>query len=174
MLSHAGQKSDCGQTTGGPRRGFRRILRPAGSLLFVLFFVDAAAAQTQKLALPAVIEFDHDGVGVKGFVLYATRREDGAERRIDVGMPVRIRSGRWQLSLPALEKGTWQLDLAAYNSAGESPRTQADPHVVRIDPRKIQPAPPVSSSKQKPPPPPKKKKSAVGKLWGVIVGEDKP
>jgi hypothetical protein len=163
-------------------------------LLLVTASVLAQLVEPQTLQLPAVLEFDHDGQGVKGFVLYAIRGEDGAQRRIDVGMPIKTKSGRWQLNLPALEKGTWQLELAAYNSAGESPRTPADPRVVTIDPRQIKPPPSPTSppaakgasskpppgaqkpppSTQKPPPSPKKKKGAFGKIWGVIVGEDKP
>jgi len=149
--------------------------------------------QAQSLALPAIIEFDHDGRDVKGFVLYATRKEDGVQKRIDVGMPTKAKSGRMQITLPALPKGTWRLELAAYNAAGESPRANADPSEVRLDdaPSKLPPnakaspepkaapksppgAHPPAPQQKKPPPSPKKKAGALGKLWRVIVGDDGP
>jgi hypothetical protein len=138
-------------------------------------------ARAQSPALPAVLEFEHDGRDVKGFVLYATRREDGSTRRIDLGMPAKTKSGRWQLSVPMLEKGMWRLELAAYNGDGESARAKADPPEVRSDP----PAPtssPVAKPASRPsaPPqnapstPPKTKKGPFRKLWRVIVGADGP
>jgi len=160
-------------------------------LTTLLILASAPSQAAQPLASPAVVEFDHDGQAVKGFVLYATRRQDGVQRRLDLGMPSKGKSGRFQAALPALAPGTWQLELAAYNSAGESSRTKAEPSEVRIDPpvRTPPPAatPPTAKaaatgartpSPQKPPPekppPPKKKKGAMGKLWGLIVGEDDP
>jgi hypothetical protein len=191
MLPHAGQGSDPDQTTSRRQWGVLLTGTRAGvALVFALLPLFAGAARAQSLALPAVIEFDHDGVGVTGFVLYATRREDGAQRRIDVRMPAKTKAGRWQVTLPTLEKGTWRLELAAYNGAGESPRAKADPPEVRIDP-KISPKPPAPPAvkaatkpppaaqkptppPQKTPPPPKKKKGAMGKLWSLIVGDDEP
>ena len=145
----------------------------------------AASAQIRSLPLPAVVEFDHDGRGVEGFVLYATRREDGVQRRIDVGMASKAKSGRLQIALPTLEPGTWRLELAAYNGAGESPRAKADPAEIRIDPAAktppsnvrppaaAKPVPKTPPPAQKPAPPPKKK-GAMGKLWSFIVGDDEP
>jgi hypothetical protein len=132
------------------------------------------------------MEFEQVGHDIKGFVLYATRREDGAERRIDVGLPSKSATGRFRVPLPRLEKGTWRIELAAYNDAGESPRAMADPPEVRVDPEapkpqpatKSQPAakgsPERSPAAQKAPPPQKKKKGAMGKLWTFIVGDDEP
>lgn len=153
----------------------------------------AARSGAQGLQSPTTIEFDHDGQGVKGFVLYATRKEDGVEQRIDLGMPTRGKSGRMQIAPPPLPSGIWRLELAAYNSAGESPRAKAEPFEVRLDdssrkpppsakassPAKAEPkspptAQPQSPQQQKPPPPSKKKKGGLGKLWRVIIGEDSP
>jgi hypothetical protein len=162
-------------------------------LLLAASLLMAQHVQAQRLTLPAVIEFDHDGRGVKGFVLYATRTEDGAQKRIDVGMPTKAKSGRMQIGLPPLPKGTWRLELAAYNAAGESPRANADPPEVRLDDAPSKPPPSAKGSpeptptpksppgahapppqQKKPPSPPKKKVSALGKLWKVIVGDDGP
>ena len=164
-------------------------------LLTTLLMIPSAPSHAaQPLASPAVVEFEHDGQAVKGFVLYATRRQDGVQRRFDLGIPSKAKTGRFRAALPALDPGTWQLELAAYNGAGESPRTKAEPSEVRIDPPVRQqppaatpptakapaPAPPGARkpTPQKPPPqkppPPKKKKGAMGKLWGLIVGEDDP
>jgi hypothetical protein len=162
------------------------------ALLLIVLFLGSLPrpASAQTISLPAIVEFDHDGHGVKGFVLYATRREDGAERRFDLGMPSKARSGRFQIAVPTLEEGTWRFELAAYNGDGESPRAKANPGEVRVDRGRKSPAPPPASAKApaprspgagKPtpppsqkPPPPKKKKGAMKKLWGLIVGEDDP
>jgi hypothetical protein len=167
----------------------------------VLSFL-ATSVSAQSLPPSPVLEFDQEGRGVKGYILYATRREDGVERRIDVGLPSKPATGRFRVPLPPLEKGTWRIELAAYNDAGESPRAQADPPEVRIDgaaskpqpATKSQPAtesqpaakgspkpspaaqkaPPPQKKAQKAPPPQKKKKGAMGKLWTFIVGDDEP
>ena len=140
-------------------------------------FPATASAREQVPVLPAMLEFDHDGRGVNGFVLYATRREDGATRRIDLGMPKKTKSGRWQAEIPMLDKGTWRLELAAYNSAGESSRTKADPSEVRSDPPPpaANPAPTRSAPpKSAPAKRPRSRKGVLGKLWSVIVGNDGP
>jgi hypothetical protein len=171
----------------------QRLMPSRAVLLMTLLLLASAPSQAaQPPASPApVVEFDHDGQAVEGFVLYATRRQDGVQRRLDLGMPSKGKSGRFHAALPALAPGTWQLELAAYNSAGESPRTKAEPSEVRIDSPVRQPPPAATPptaktaapgarepSPQKPPPqkpsPQKKKKGAMGKLWGLIVGEDDP
>ena len=194
MLPSAPPSSEPGRTV---RRGHFDCLPLGGwkrtALLLALLMLSAAGLGfAQSLAVPAVVEFEHDGRGVNGFVLYATRREDGAQRRFDLGMASKTKSGRLQLALPLLEPGTWRLELAAYNTAGESPRANADPSEVRIAPTVRKPPPavqPPATAKDpttpgvrkpstppppKPPPPPKKKKGAMGKLWSLIVGEDDP
>jgi hypothetical protein len=160
-------------------------------LLAVSCLLNTQSVGPQRLTTPAVIEFDHDGRDVKGFVLYATRKEDGVQKRIDVGMPAKAKSGRLQITLPALPKGTWRLELAAYNSAGESARAMADPFEVRLEDEAPRPASTVKSPPQpkaapksppgasppppqKPPPPAPKKKGGLGKLWRFIVGDDGP
>jgi len=163
------------------------MLSRAVLLITLLLPASAPSQVAQPPASPAVVEFDHDGQAVKGFVLYATRLPDGFQRRLDLGMPSKGKSGRFQAALPALAPGTWQLELAAYNNAGESSRTKAEPSEFRIDSQVRKPPPAVTPptakapgagepSPQKPPPqkPPKKKKGAMGKLWGLIVGEDDP
>jgi hypothetical protein len=150
-------------------------------------------AQTSPTS--AALEFDQGGHDVKGFVLYATRREDGVERRIDLGLPSRAH-GRFRVPLPPLEAGTWRIELTAYNGAGESPRAKANPPELHIDaatPKtppvaksapvasgsgKSSPgakSPPAAAKPPKPSPPPKNKKAGVmRKLWIVLVGADEP
>jgi hypothetical protein len=187
MVPQVGVLSDDGQTT---RENHRRLLLEPlrGSLGFVLgalLPLLATSVLAQSPPTPPVLEFEHEGTGVKGFVLYATRREDGVERRIDVGLPSKSATGRFRLPLPPLEKGTWRIELAAYNNAGESPRAKADPPEVRIDSAapNVQPvmkSQPAAKGSPKPSPaaqkatPPKKKKGVMGKLWTFIVGDDKP
>jgi hypothetical protein len=152
------------------------------ALTAVLPFL-ATSAPAQSTPPSQALEFDHEGRDVKGYVLYATRREDGVERRIDVGLPSKSDTGRFRVPLPPLEKGTWRIELAAYNDAGESPRAKTDPPEVRIDSTpKAQPAiksQPAAKGSPKPSPAaqkatPPKKKGVMGKLWTFIVGDDGP
>jgi hypothetical protein len=188
MLPAAGFSSARGQTT---RDRCHRLLPEGrhalvGRALVVFLSFLAMSVLAQRSPTTPILEFEHEGTGVKGFVLYVTRREDGVERRIDVGLPSKSATRRFRVPLPPLEKGTWRIELAAYNDAGESPRAKADPPEVRIDPAasKLQPAtksqpaakgsPKPSPAAQKAPPPQKKKKGAMGKLWTFIVGDDEP
>jgi hypothetical protein len=189
MQPHAGILSAGDQPTRDERRRLllrKRLVWSVGFTLAVVLFFLATSALAQSLPPSPVLEFDQEGRGVKGYILYATRREDGVERRIDVGLPSKSATGRFRVPLPPLEKGTWRIELAAYNDAGESPRAKADPPEVRVVPEapKPQPAtksppaakgsPKPSPAAQKAPPPQKKKKGAMGKLWTFIVGDDEP
>ncbi len=142
-----------------------------------------ASAQSPRSTV--TIEFDHDGRDVDGFALYATRLEDGTQRRMDVGKARRTASGRLQVEVPALQKGTWRLELAAYNAAGESQRAPADPLDVRfdsdaagrqpvvsapVDRARVTAAPATNSASTAPKK--GKKKGTVHKLWSLIVGDD--
>ncbi len=202
MLPGTGLSSDHGQTTSGRRRQclfdpclFSLHGRAGAALLAVILLLSAAPIEAQTSPPSRGVEFDQAGPGVKGYVLYVTRREDGRALRIDVGRPSRSPSGRLQLALPPLEKGTWRVELAAYNDSGESPRAKADPPEIRVDP--VSPPKPAAAPQnppaapQKPPavkgaskrapepakkPAPKdpKKTGAMGKLWRFIVGSDEP
>jgi hypothetical protein len=147
-------------------------------------FATSVLAQTSPAA--PVLEFEQEGHDIKGFVLYATRREDGVERRIDLGLPSKSAEGRFRVPLPPLEKGTWRIELATYNDAGEGPRAKAAPPEVRIDSAaptvlstvKSSPhaggSPKPSPGAKAPSPAPKKKAGVIRKLWTVIVGDDEP
>ena len=185
MQPDVGISSDRGQTTRDTRRRLplKRLHVPVALVLTAgLPFLDTSVL-AQSTPPSQALEFDHEGRDVKGYVLYATRREDGVERRIDVGLPSKSDTGRFRVPLPPLEKGTWRIELAAYNDAGESPRAKTDPPEVRIDSTtpKAQPAmksqpaakgSPKPSAAQKATPP--KKKGVMGKLWTFIVGDDGP
>jgi hypothetical protein len=131
----------------------------------------------------AIITFDHDGQSVVGFAVYATRREDGAKRRLDLGHLNTV-NGRYRVTLPPLEDGTWRLEVAAYNDAGESPRIPADPGELRVgDPGKVRvaapnpPKPGGGTTPAKPPPQAApgepQKGGGLKKLWRIIVGDDR-
>jgi hypothetical protein len=187
MLPAAGLSSDSGQTSRDRCHGrlFEGRHRSVGRALVLVLPFLATSVLAQSSPTTPILEFEHEGSGLKGFVLYATRREDGVERRIDVGLPNKSATGHFQLSLPALEKGTWRIELTAYNDAGESPRAKADPPEVRIDgaapnqqpavksPPAVKGSPKAPPATQKPPSPPKKK-GTMRKLWTFIVGDDEP
>ncbi len=157
-----------------------------GIALAGLFLLCAPSGVAQSLPPSPAIEFDDLGRDVVGYVLYATRKEDGVERRIDLGRPRPATGGRVRVQVPQLQSGTWRLELAAYNDAGESPRAPASPSEIRVS----GPARSAAAGAAKQPPagksaaaPPKqnsssgkdrKKGSAIGKLWRVIVGSDNP
>jgi hypothetical protein len=188
MQPHPGISSDRGQTTRDKRRRplLKRLHVSVGLALTAVLPFLTTPVLAQSTPPSHALEFDQEGRDVKGYVLYATRREDGVERRVDVGLPSRSDTGRFRVPLPPLEKGTWRIELAAYNNAGESPRAKADPPEVRIDSAaanaqpaiKSQPAAKGSSkpspAAQKAMPPKKKKKGVMGKLWTFIVGDDEP
>jgi hypothetical protein len=157
-----------------------------GTVLAGALLVIAPSAVAQSLPPSPSIEFDDSSREVTGYVLYATRKEDGIERRFDLGRPRPGEGGRVRVEVPQLETGTWRLELAAYNDAGESPRAPASPSEIRVS----GPARSAAAGAAKQPPagkaaaaPPKqnsssgkdrKKGSAIGKLWRVIVGSDNP
>jgi hypothetical protein len=186
MQPHPGISSDRGQTTRDRRRRplLKRLHVSVGLALTAVLPFLTTPVLAQSTPPSHALEFDQEGRDVKGYVLYATRREDGVERRIDVGLPSKSVAGRFRVPLPPLEKGTWRIELAAYNNAGESPRAMADPPEVRIDSAvNAQPATKSQAAAKgspKPSPaaqkatPPKKKKGVMGKLWTFIVGDDEP
>ena len=186
MQPHPGISSDRGQTTRDKRRRplLTRLQVSVGLALTAVLPFLATSVPAQSTPPSQALEFDHEGRDVKGYVLYATRREDGVERRIDIGLPSKSDTGRFRVPLPPLEKGTWRIELAAYNDAGESPRAKTDPPEVRIDSTtpKAQPAiksQPAAKGSPKPSPAaqkatPPKKKGVMGKLWTFIVGDDGP
>jgi hypothetical protein len=181
MLPQKGFWSGCRQTSCGSRRRVETTVpyRWVGLALAVALSLCDANLLAQTSPASQILEFEHDGRDVKGFVVYATRREDGTERRIDVGLPPRSGSGRFRLSVPALARGTWRVELAAYNDAGEGPRAPADPSELKIEsPPSMGPAPPGKPPKAEPentrPAKEQKKGGALRKLWRIIVGDDGP
>jgi hypothetical protein len=54
----------------------------------------ATSLPAQTSPTSSIVEFEQVGQNIKGFVLYATRREDGLERRIDIGLPSKSVAGR--------------------------------------------------------------------------------
>jgi hypothetical protein len=75
---------------------------------------------------PSTLSFDHDGVNVSGFVVYLTR-EGGPASRIDLGALRADAKGHRTTAIPHLPAGTYRVEIAAYNGAGESPRVPATP-----------------------------------------------
>jgi hypothetical protein len=185
MLPAAGFSSDSRRTTRDSRRRIlpaRQLGWVGGALIVVALLLLATPVVAQNLPTSPILEFDQAGPDVKGYVLYVTRREDGVSRRIEVGLPSKSPSGRLQVPLPPLEKGTWRVELAAYNDAGESPRAKAEPPEIRVDPASPQKPPAAKGESKRPPEPAKKpappkdpkKTGAMGKLWRFIVGSDEP
>jgi hypothetical protein len=120
-------------------------------------------ADTSELVNPSFISFEHDGKAVAGFVAYATA-EGAPAIRFDFGSIRPDRNGKVVARMPALPPGIYRLEIAAYNSAGESPRVQAAPARFRVTEQKgARP-----SRKESPKP----KRSFLGKLYGAVVGSD--
>jgi hypothetical protein len=122
MLPQPGILSGLGQTTRSTRRRpFVGLLRtPVGlSLATILPFLATFLVAQTSPASPA-LEFEQEGHDIRGFVSNATRREDGVERRSSLALPSKSATGRFRLPLPPLEKGSWWIELTAYNDAGES------------------------------------------------------
>jgi hypothetical protein len=162
-------------------RAFFRLFRQVFSILAILLALSYGSilAQTSPTATPTVT-FRHDAKNVTGFAVYATRREDGATRRLQIEVPRREENGEFRVTLPPLEPGTWRIAIAAYNAAGESPRVPTDPPELRIEGQS-----PQKKAKEPPPPKPKvapkspssqpssskPKGGFLGKVWRVIVGQ---
>lgn len=125
------------------------------------------------------ITFDHDGKDVSGFVVYLSPQA-GPPIRLDVGHRAPDASGHIVVVLPDVPLDTYRVEIAAYNSAGESPRTVATPSSLTFGrsapathdhgaPAAVAaPAPPES----KPSLDTTKKKGGLGRLWQVLVGDD--
>jgi hypothetical protein len=184
MLPQPGILSGLGQTTRSTRRRpFVGLLRtPVGlSLATILPFLATFLVAQTSPASPA-LEFEQEGHDIRGFVSNATRREDGVERRSSLALPSKSATGRFRLPLPPLEKGSWWIELTAYNDAGESQgRSSRSSHRWRPagfaarskSPPAAKGSPKAPPATQKPPVPPKKK-GTMGKLWTFIVGDDEP
>lgn len=134
------------------------------------------ASETPTLTL------EHDGRNLTGFVVYATRQEDGERRRFDAGLPERSPDGEYRIQLPPLDDGTWRFQVAAYNGAGESAAvavngptlTVGDPGKVRAAARDRPRRQERSASTPKKPAETAEEKGVLRRLWRVIVGGDDP
>lgn len=91
----------------------------------------AAATEAPGTAGP-MITLEHDGRDLDGFVVYLSRDGDGKLLRIDVGLPEREATGRYSFRLPVPDLGLWTVEVAAYNTIGESPRVRSDPPQFRV------------------------------------------
>lgn len=142
------------------------------------------------------IVFQHEGKNISGFVLYL-EPQTGATVRLDLGPLVPDAKGQYSALLPAVPPGTYKVEIAAYNSAGESPRVPADPATLKVSAPAAMSghshegvvSPPPARQASEPPKTtqsdndakkqsdPKKdgdaKKDGVGKkFWKVLVGDD--
>lgn len=125
------------------------------------------------------IAFEHDGKDVSGFVVYLSPQA-GTPIRLDLGRRAPDATGHIVVVLPDVPLDTYRVEIAAYNSAGESPRTVATPasltfgsaaapgHDHGASAAAHTPTPPDS----KPSTDATKKKSGLGRLWQVLVGDD--
>lgn len=91
----------------------------------------AVATETPEAAGP-LITLEHDGQDLDGFVVYLSREGDGTVLRIDVGLPERDATSRYAFRLPVPDLGLWTVEVAAYNTVGESPRVRSDPPQFRV------------------------------------------
>lgn len=129
-----------------------------------------------------ILTLEHDGRNLTGFVVYATRQEDGERRRFDAGLPERTPDGEYRIQLPPLDDGTWRIQVAAYNGAGESAAVAVSGPTLRVgDPDKVRAAAPErpkrkerSASTRRKPAETAEDGGVLRRLWRVIVGDDDP
>lgn len=166
-------------------------------LSVLLLVPTSGAAQTAETAAPLEapaprIEFEHDGLNVTGFVLYATP-EGGVPLAFDLG-PLRPDNlGRVSVAVPMLPDGVYLIEVAGYNAGGEGPRARANPATVvvsggQVTPRAegiaARPAAAPASPRAAPAPAPRvrqepsatkpggKRGGVFGKIWRGVIGSD--
>ena len=167
-------------------RGIRRCSFVTVTAFSLAASTVAAAGQDNRsgpvTSDPTKIVFEHDGANVAGFVAYISAPGKAA-RRVDLGALRADPSGEITAPLPPLPAGTYTLELAAYNAAGESERVPAEPRRFTISKAResIQSSPAtaqVSEPAARPPDPtratarPKKKGGLFGRVWKGVVGDD--
>jgi hypothetical protein len=155
------------------------------ALTAVLCGAVSAQSATADLVNPSSISFEQDGKDVTGFVAYVTA-EGAAPLRIELGPLRPDNKGKVVARIPVLSPGNYSIQVAAYNTAGESPRVPAVPIRFRITgqnsaaAQSIQastPTPgvvePDKSAKKEPAKATSKKKSGIfGRVYGAVVGSD--
>ena len=128
---------------------------------------------------PKTIEFQHDGRDVSGFAIYVKKAEQ-PERRIDLGILVPDDKGWVRAPLPSLPDGVYQIELVAYNAAGESTRIRPQPDRFAManaggtPPSTSAPPHVTPTTTEQEPKAPAKKAGFFKRLATIIVGDDDP
>jgi hypothetical protein len=150
----------------------------------------AGFAQQDPPTNPPAVLFEHDGVGVDGFVLHLTPQQS-PKRPIRILTPkteaITARPHEYRILLPVLRPGVYGVEVGAYNKHGEGPRTAGQPPFLRVQrgdrayvpppeeadgPTDTAVAPPPPPA---PPPPTLPNRSGIFKrLWRIVVGDDTP
>jgi len=122
---------------------------------------DPADTQAEPVPVdPKAIVFSHDGRETDGYALYVRRGRD-PEQRIDLGALTPGSDGTISIPVPKLSRGTYTVELVAYNAGGESPRMPAAPPRIRIE-----------RNAAAPEPSPQHRGGFLRWLWRTIVGAD--
>lgn len=137
-------------------------------------FSQVVTPLAQEKTAPRIV-FEHDGVGVTGFALYAQPQE-GKVVRVDLGMVPADERGRRSASLP-LPDGTYTLSVAAYNGEGESPRIPTSPARLSLRRSESQGSPaagtaPNDAPEARAPTKGDRKNGILRRIWRVVVGDD--
>src|SRR5262245_6553394 len=121
----------------------RSLLIVVGLLLYQSSGGTARTEQRERggrsIEDPARIVFQHDGQNISGFALYLLP-DNGSPIRIDLGLLKPDANGNVSASLPPLPAGSYRVEIAAYNAAGESSRAPADPPSIIVTPTSPEPA----------------------------------
>jgi hypothetical protein len=119
----------------------RSRLLTAALLMLLAWLPVAGQSTTPDLVNPSSISFEHDGKDVTGFVAYITA-QGAPPLRIDLGPLRPDGKGMVVARIPGLAPGSYSIEVAAYNQAGESPRVPTAPARFRIIDQQAAAAPP--------------------------------
>ena len=150
------------------------------ALLVIIVLVrapGAAAQDADRPVNPTRLTFEHTGESVSGFAIYLSR--DGApEERVDIGRGTRDRDGRVVVDLTTLPDGTYRIEVAAYNSAGEGARVSPEPATFVVARGRAPtgalalPAPNGIATEGQPAE--SQRPGFWRRLWIILVGRDEP